>query len=174
MPASYPTGIWDGDSPNRDSDDNPRKSPDWRDWLRVIEETAATQTQTDINIAAIAALGAGFTVEVNSTGKSSAPNILLASESRTVLINEDTLGETNYHTLPSAAAGMVFTFMCNHTDGIRVTAAAGDKIQMNGLTSKVAGYAESTIAGSVVRLICVDTTEWIADTIIGTWDLETS
>ena len=48
------------------------------------------------------------------------------------------------------------------------------QIQMNGLTSKAAGYAESKIAGSVVRLICIDATEWIADTIIGTWDLETS
>ncbi len=175
MTASYPTSIWDGDSPNRDSDDSPRKTPDWRDWNRLIEEMMATQTQTDDNITAIAALGAGVTVEVESVGKTGAPNILLVSESLKVLMNEGIiLGEMNFHTLPLAAAGMIFTFIVNHTDGIRIVANTGDTIQANGSTSIAAGYMESTVAGSIVRLICVDGTEWIADSIIGTWALETS
>ena len=48
MSTSYPNNIWDGDSANRDSDNNPRKSPDYRDWLRMIEEMAATQKALDI------------------------------------------------------------------------------------------------------------------------------
>ncbi len=49
MAVSYPTSVWDGDSINRDSDNAPRKSPDWRDWNRMIEEVAATQTRVDSN-----------------------------------------------------------------------------------------------------------------------------
>ena len=159
MTASYPTSIWDGDSLNRDSDDSPRKSPDWRDWLRLIEELANASR-----------LG-------KSSLQSSAPNVLLVSESLKVLMNEATLAELNYHTLPLAAAGMIFTFIVNvggGANGIHVVANTGDTIQANGQTSIAAGYLESTIAGSVIRLICVDGTEWIADTIIGTWLLETS
>lgn len=175
MTASYPTSVWDGDSGNRDSDDGQKKAPDHRDWFRIIQEMAAVQTQCDTNISDIDSLEAGVTVEVESVGKSGAANVLLVSESLKVLMNEGViLGEMNYHTLPLAAAGMIFTFICNHTDGIRVTANTGDTIQMNGSTSIAAGYAESTVAGSVVRLICVDGTEWIADTVIGTWALETS
>ncbi len=45
MTVSYPTSIWDGDSANRNSDDAPRKAPNWRDWDRLIEELAAIQTK---------------------------------------------------------------------------------------------------------------------------------
>lgn len=41
--------VWDGDSANRDSDDSPRKSPDWRDWARMIDEVATTQTRVNTN-----------------------------------------------------------------------------------------------------------------------------
>jgi len=43
--ATFPTSIWDGDSGNRDSDDNNLKSPDHRDWTRMIAEVAAAQTR---------------------------------------------------------------------------------------------------------------------------------
>ncbi|MFA5759446.1 MAG: hypothetical protein WC942_08855 [Clostridia bacterium] len=40
----YPTKVWDGDSVNRDPALAQKKSPDWRDWNRMIAEVAATQT----------------------------------------------------------------------------------------------------------------------------------
>ncbi len=52
MGLSYPTTVWDGDSANRDSDDNPRRSPDWQDWNRLVGEVAAVQ-----NRAGLGALG---------------------------------------------------------------------------------------------------------------------
>lgn len=45
--SSYPTDIWDGTSPNRTA--NQFKSPDWRDWNRVISEIAAAQTRVNAN-----------------------------------------------------------------------------------------------------------------------------
>ena len=134
---------------------------------------ATNVTNIGTNDTEIAALEAGVTVEVTATGVG-APNVLLASESRKVIVNENTLAAMNYETLPDAVAGLVFTFICNHVDGIRITANTGDTIQLNGSTSIAAGYAESTTAGSVIKLICIDTTEWIAITIIGTWVVETS
>lgn len=44
---SYPTSVWDGASDNRTA--NQQKSPDWRDWNRVIEEVAAAQTRVNAN-----------------------------------------------------------------------------------------------------------------------------
>ncbi len=41
--ATYPTDIWDGDSGNRDSDSGDQKSPDWRDWERMLAEMRAVQ-----------------------------------------------------------------------------------------------------------------------------------
>ena len=45
--SSYPASIWDGTSPNRTA--NQQKSPDWRDWNRVIGEVAAAQTRVNAN-----------------------------------------------------------------------------------------------------------------------------
>ncbi|KKM61510.1 hypothetical protein LCGC14_1531010 [marine sediment metagenome] len=49
MGVSYPSSVWDGDSRNRDSDNAPKKAPDWQDWDRGITEVAATQTRIDNN-----------------------------------------------------------------------------------------------------------------------------
>jgi len=43
----YPTSIWTGASDNRTA--NQRKSPDWRDWNRVISEVSAAQTRVNAN-----------------------------------------------------------------------------------------------------------------------------
>lgn len=173
--ATYPASVWDGDSGNRDSDDNRFTAPDARDWLRVIAEIAATQTALDTEKANVDALEAGVTVEVESVGKSGAPNVLLTTESRKVLVNEGViLGEKNYHTLPLAAAGLVFTAICNHTDGIRLVANTGDTIRLGASVSIAAGYAESIVVGSTVTLVAINATEWIAISFSGTWVVETS
>ncbi len=43
--AVFPTSIWDGDSANRDSNSGNKKSPDHRDWTRMLAEVAAAQTR---------------------------------------------------------------------------------------------------------------------------------
>jgi len=47
---SYPTSIWTGVSDNRTA--NQEKSPDWRDWNRMIEEVSAAQARVNANQAA--------------------------------------------------------------------------------------------------------------------------
>ena len=71
--------------------------------------------------------------------------------------------------LPSAAAGLDFSFMVQDADGIRVTAATGDTIRVGTALSGVAGKIESTTIGSSVRLIALNATEWMAVSMVGSW-----
>jgi hypothetical protein len=108
-------------------------------------------------------------VEANTAGSGS-PNTITAAESRSVFTNEGATA-LNYHTLPTAAAGLVFTFYVQDTDGIRVVANTGDTIRIDTAVSAAAGYAESTTVGSSVTLTAINATEWVATSVIGTWAL---
>ena len=99
-------------------------------------------------------------VEANTAGVGS-PNILTAAESSKILTNEGATAE-NYHTLPTAAAGLQYTFFCDDTDGIRITANTGDTIRMESAVSASAGYINSTIIGAHVTLIAINATQWLA------------
>ena len=117
----------------------------------------------------IAAADSGVTVEANTAGVGS-PNILTSSESGKILTNEGATAK-NYHTLPTAAAGMRFTFICQDSDGIRATANTGDTVRLASSVSGSAGYAESTTIGSSLTLASINATEWIAESITGTWSV---
>ena len=112
-------------------------------------------------------LANSYAVEA-STAPSGSPNVLVASESGLTLTNEGAAAK-NYHTLPTAAAGLTFTFIVQDTDGLRVTAAAGDTIRIEADASPAEGYIESTTVGSTVCLLAINETEWIATAKLGAW-----
>lgn len=145
-----------------------------------VSET--TYTMTDLAIVRAAAgvarvttgTGAGIgsvlnarLVEANTAG-SGTPNALAATESNTVLTNEGSTA-ANYHTLPTAAAGLTFTFVVQDGDGLRCVANTGDTIRVIDKVTAAAGYIESTTIGSVVTLVAINATEWVAISIHGTW-----
>lgn len=105
-------------------------------------------------------------VEVNVSGSGS-PNILLSSESSRILTNEGATA-LNYHTLPTAAAGLTFTFIVQDTDGMRITANTGDTIQLGTNVTASAGYIQSTVKANLVILTAINATEWIG-LAYGTW-----
>jgi len=107
------------------------------------------------------------TVEANTAGVGS-PNILISSETDKTLTNEGATAK-NYHTLPTAVAGLTFTFIVQDADGIRVVANTGDTIRVAGTVSASAGYTESTTVGDVITLVAINATEWIAISYVGTW-----
>jgi len=111
-------------------------------------------------------------VEANTAGVAS-PNILTAAESGKTLTSEGAAA-LNYHTLPSAAAGLRFCFVSHAgaTNGIRITAAAGDWIQLGYMTGSIAGYVQSTDSGARLCLEAINTSEWIADPSSGAWTLD--
>ena len=93
---------------------------------------------------------------------------IAAAETRTIYSNEGATAIAPF-VLPTAAAGLDFSFMVQDADGIRVTAAAGDSIQVGTALSGVAGKIESTTIGSSVRLIALNATEWMAVSMVGSW-----
>lgn len=143
-------------------------SNDWKNVgdLPLTNPTGGTATVqnsvNDVYTRAIQRL-----VEINTAG-SGAPNVLTSSESDKVLTNEGSTAQ-NYHTLPTAAAGLTFTFVVQDGDGIRIVANTGDTIRVAGTVSASAGYTESTTVGDVITLIAINATEWIAISYIGTW-----
>lgn len=131
---------------------------------------AVVQFNNGLSDNAIGKVLCGTLVEANTAG-SGAPNVLTFAESRTLLTNEGATAQ-NYHTLPTAVAGLDFEFICQDSDGIRVVASTGDTIRLGGAVSATAGYVESIMIGSVVRLKAINATEWIAVYKDGLWNVD--
>lgn len=112
-------------------------------------------------------LYAGRSVNASTAGVGS-PNALAAWQSRTLWTNEGSTAK-NYHTLPTAVAGDDFHFVVQDADGLRVTAGAGDTIRLLDKVTAAAGYVESTTIGSVLQVVAINATEWIAITVHGVW-----
>lgn len=111
-------------------------------------------------------------VEANTAG-SGAPNVIVAAESGSIYTNEGVTAE-NYHTLPSAAAGYVFTFVVQDTDGIRITASSGDTIRPIAGTAASAsgGFIRCATAGAFITLIAINSVEWVSIGSSGVWTID--
>jgi len=108
-------------------------------------------------------------LEANSTGTVGSPNIIALDECGKRFTNTGATAQVG-HTLPPARAGLVpITFIVTDADGIRILAAAGDKIRIAATESAVAGYIEATTIGNTVTLVPVDDTTWYAIAHEGTW-----
>ncbi len=106
-------------------------------------------------------------VEANTAGVGS-PNVLTAAESRKVLTNEGSTAK-NYHTLPAAEAELTYTFAVQDSDGMRITAGAGDTIRVGSSVTAAAGYIESTTVGAAITLLAINDTEWVAISTLEVW-----
>ena len=86
------------------------------------------------------------------------------------------------YTLPAAAAGLTYTFVCGHADSeILITPAAGDAIvtkihaaQDGTALAPAAGTgikntAATNVAGDSITLVALDGTTWYGTSIIGLW-----
>lgn len=69
----------------------------------------------------------------------------------------------------TASAGTRYTYVVQDADGIRVQAASGDTIRVMDKVTAAAGYIESTTIGSVVELLAINSTEFVAVSIHGVW-----
>jgi len=99
------------------------------------------------------------------------PNTLSAMESGAVLTNEGATAE-NCHTLPTAAAGYRFTFICADADGIKISANTGDTIRHAATVSAPAGYIRTATIGDSITVVSINATEWFVVSVIGTWTID--
>lgn len=106
------------------------------------------------------------------TAKTSSYSIT-SSDSGTNFTNEGASAIVPF-SLPTAVAGLRYTFTVQDADGLKVTASGGDTIRIYNLVSITAGYIQSTAIGSTVELLAINATEWVAKYILGPWDVQTS
>lgn len=137
-----------------------------------LARSAAGVVKVTNGSAGIGAILNSSLVEANTAG-SGAPNVLVATESGTVLTNEGVTAE-NYHTLPSAVAGYKFTFVVQDADGIRITASGGDTIQPIAGTaaSAAGGFIRCATLGAFITLVAINATEWVSVGSAGVWTID--
>lgn len=71
--------------------------------------------------------------------------------------------------LNTTTGGYRYTFYVQDVDGLQVVAAAGDTIRVGTSVSAAAGNIQSTNIGSCITLQCINATEWVAQSVIGSW-----
>jgi hypothetical protein len=106
--------------------------------------------------------------EVFVSPKASTPVTVLATDSRTVFTNEGASAEIVFN-LPTAVAGLEYTFIVQDADGIQINASTGDTIRIANSVSATAGLIESATIGNSVRIVAINATQWIATSVVGTW-----
>jgi hypothetical protein len=102
------------------------------------------------------------------TAQASTPLSPAATDSGKVYTNEGATEQIVFN-LPTAAAGLAFTFIIQDSDGIQVVANTGDTIRVAGSATPAAGNIQATTVGNTVKLIAINDTEWIAVFYVGTW-----
>lgn len=93
---------------------------------------------------------------------------VLVTDVNTLFTNETAAGDVTF-TLPAAAAGLHFTFYVQVAENLIVLTTAGDTIRIAANETAVSGFVESAVVGSCVRLVCINATEWITESVVGTW-----
>lgn len=71
--------------------------------------------------------------------------------------------------LPAAVAGLEYTFYVQTAQNHIIDAAAGDTVRVGASVSAASGNATSNTVGSALHLVCINATEWIATSVLGTW-----
>ncbi len=97
---TYPVAVWDGDSGSRDSDDNNVRAPDAKDWLRLVKELAALQTQ----------LGLQASAEQGTPGTGVAEVTDVTGVQRTVLTLTDLAIAIGAGSTKEFGSALIFTF----------------------------------------------------------------
>lgn len=118
--------------------------------------TAGIQSWVNSGAVTVQAKTSGTSLAATETGK------IITNEGASALLSD---------TLPTAAAGMRFTYIVQDSDGIRVNANTGDTIRIAGDVTASAGHIDSTAIGDSITLVSINATEWIATSVSGTWSL---
>jgi len=93
---------------------------------------------------------------------------LINTESGTLFTNEGATG-TVILTLPAAAIGLEYEFYIQANQTFTITAGSGDTIRSGTNVSTAAGTVSNNTVGNMIRIVAINSTEWIARTITGTW-----
>lgn len=93
---------------------------------------------------------------------------ILAADSGTLFANTGATGTVTF-TLPTAAAGLSFMFYTDAAQALTVTAGASTTIRSGASVTASAGNITNSTTGNFIRLTAISTTQWIAESVVGTW-----
>jgi len=135
----------------------------------------ANDSPTFVDIVATSITGGGTGVQTGFTktvtddtnGKT-----LTVAESGTLQTNAGASGAAAW-TLPTAVAGYEYFFVVGAAQELRVTPAAGDKINHAGTLAAAAEYYYADAIGEALHIVAIDATQWVVITETGTWAEET-
>lgn len=93
-----------------------------------------------------------------------------STDSGTTFSNEgDVDGATV--TLPTALAGLRFTFVVQAAQTLTITANSGDTIRIGSSVTAAAGSITCSSVGSAITLQAINATEWFAVAAVGSWTI---
>lgn len=93
---------------------------------------------------------------------------VVANDSNTFFTNAGATG-TVVFTLPTASAGLTYTFYIDATQTLQVTAGASTTIRSGSSVTSSAGNVSASTQGNVIRIVAISSTQWVAESITGTW-----
>ncbi len=104
------------------------------------------------------------------TAKTANYTIVVADRSK-LFTNEGAGGQVDF-SLPSAIKGLgPFDFYVQAAQTLKVIANTGDTIRIAGNVSASAGNITNATVGGAVKLVCINNTEWVALSTLGTWSV---
>lgn len=135
-----------------------------------IPQAAAITAGTGISVTngahsiTIATTGGGArTVTAKTTGYT-----VLSGDAGVVFTNTGAAG-TVIFTLPTAAAGLTYTFVVDAVFTVELLAGASTTIQVGGTISSSAGNFQNAVSGSTITVVAISTTQWVALSATGSW-----
>jgi len=95
---------------------------------------------------------------------------VLTGDSGVVFDNTGAGAEVDF-TLPTAAAGLTYTFYVDAAQIVKVIAGASTTIRLGGTVSASAGNVQCAVTGGNVTLIAISSTQWVALDYTGAWTI---
>lgn len=135
--------------------------------LARFDGTTGKVIQTSPIIVTDAGALEGLQVTVTPKTQAASPYTVTNGDSGKVFTNEGASSIVTFN-LPTAVAGLEYTFVVQDADGLTVVASAGDTIRIATAVSAVAGNISATAIGATVRLVAINATEWVSVATNGT------
>ena len=101
-------------------------------------------------------------------GNKTANYTVLSADKACFFTNAGAAGEVDF-TLPTAVAGLHYTFYVMANQVLKVIAGASTSIRIAGSNSAAAGNITNSTIGGSVTLVAVSSTQWVARDTQGTW-----
>lgn len=113
---------------------------------------------------------AGLSEIIDTSNDFDNPNGINISQSGATFTNTGASSK-NYQNLPDAVKGLSYAFAVTDSDGFRINAAENDVIRIMDKVSNAGGYIDSTEVGSYVLLRCMIAGQWVANNVMGLWEV---